>query len=223
MCQTLCMAQQRKPQFLQYEDMRPYHFGFLVGIHTQDFQIEHSGAVDENGQIWYGSVPSYTPGFSVGVLGDCRICDFLSLRLTPTIHFGSKTMSLVSDAPDCAIENVNIRSNYIMLPLDIRYRGARTNNYRPYILTGVCAGLDAGIRRKEAVQLQKINYYWEFGFGCDLYMPFFKLVPELKCCIGLNDIFEHDRLDESSLSFLHYTKAFDRITSRLLVLSFQFE
>ena len=45
-------AQHKKPQYLQYEDMRPYHFGFFVGLHTQDFQIAHTGAVDENGATW---------------------------------------------------------------------------------------------------------------------------------------------------------------------------
>jgi hypothetical protein len=67
----------------------------------------------------------------VGVLGDYRLRDNLSLRLSPTIHFGSKTMALVSDQPDCEIVTANIRSNYIMLPLNLRYRGARTDNSRP--------------------------------------------------------------------------------------------
>ena len=212
-----------KRQYLQYEDLRPYHFGFFVGLHSQDFQIDHSGAVDENGARWYGSVPAYTPGFSVGVLGDYRICDFLSARLTPSIHFGSKTMTLLSDQPDSRQTNVTIRSNYIMLPLSIRYRGARTDNYRPYLMTGLSLGIDAGSRKKEEILLKKMNCYWEMGVGCDLYMPYFRLVPELKFCLGLGDIFEHDRPDESSQAFVHYTNAFDRITSRLLVLSFQFE
>lgn len=214
---------QHKRQYLQYEDMRPYHYGFFVGLHTQDFQIDHSGYTDADGTRWYGSVPAFSPGFSVGVLGDCRLCDAFSLRVCPSIHFGSKTMSLVSDRPQTAIAQTTIRSNYIMLPLLLRYRGARTNNYRPYLISGISFGIDAGIRRKEAVQLKRWNTYWEFGVGCDLYSPYFRLVPELKCCLGLRDVFEHDRPDESSQAFINYTNAFDRITSRLIVLSFQFE
>ncbi|MBR0334309.1 MAG: PorT family protein [Bacteroidales bacterium] len=214
---------QHKRQYLQYEDLRPYHFGFSVGLHSQDFQILHSGAVDAQGNRWYGNVPAYTPGFSVGVIGDYRLADAFSLRLTPCIHFGSKSMNLFSDAPDTEIETVNIRSNYIMLPLLIRYRGARTNNYRPYIASGISVGIDAGRRKNEAVELTTLNTYWELAFGCDLYMPYFRLVPELKLCIGLDDIFQHHRPDEASQAFVNYTKAFDRITSRLIVLSFQFE
>lgn len=214
---------QHKRQFLQYEDLRPYHFGFSVGLHSQDFQILHTGALDAEGKRWYGNVPAYTPGFSVGVLGDYRLSDAFSLRLTPCIHFGSKNMNLFSDAPDSEIETVTIRSNYIMLPLLVRYRGARTNNYRPYIATGFSVGIDAGRRKNAAVELTTLNTYWELAFGCDLYMPYFRLVPEIKLCIGLDDIFQHDRLDEASQAFINYTNAFDRITSRLLVISFQFE
>lgn len=214
---------QHKRQFLQYEDLRPYHFGFSVGLHSQDFQILHTGALDAEGKRWYGNVPAYTPGFSVGVLGDYRLSDAFSLRLTPCIHFGSKNMNLFSDAPDSEIETVTIRSNYIMLPLLVRYRGARTNNYRPYIATGFSVGIDAGRRKNAAVELTTLNTYWELAFGCDLYMPYFRLVPEIKLCIGLDDIFQHDRLDEASQAFVNYTNAFDRITSRLLVISFQFE
>lgn len=214
---------QHKRQFLQYEDLRPYHFGFSVGLHSQDFQILHTGALDAAGNRWYGNVPAYTPGFSVGVLGDYRLSDAFSLRLTPCIHFGSKNMNLFSDAPDSEIETVTIRSNYIMLPLLVRYRGARTNNYRPYIATGFSVGIDAGRRKNAAVELTTLNTYWELAFGCDLYMPYFRLVPEIKLCIGLDDIFQHDRLDEASQAFINYTNAFDRITSRLLVISFQFE
>lgn len=214
---------QHKRQYLQYEDLRPYHFGFSVGLHSQDFQILHTGALDAAGNRWYGNVPAYTPGFSVGVLGDYRLSDAFSLRLTPCIHFGSKNMNLFSDAPDSEIETVTIRSNYIMLPLLVRYRGARTNNYRPYIATGFSVGIDAGRRKNAAVELTTLNTYWELAFGCDLYMPYFRLVPEIKLCIGLDDIFQHDRLDEASQAFVNYTNAFDRITSRLLVISFQFE
>lgn len=217
------LSAQQKVQYLQYEDLRKYHFGFHVGLHAQDLQITHSGAKDINGAAWYGSIPSYTPGFSVGVLGDYRICDFLSLRTTPSIHFGNKNMAFVSDQTDCPVENITVRSNYIMIPVSIRYRGARTNNYRPYLMTGFSIGIDAGIRKHEEIQLKKLNSYWEFGVGCDLYMPFFRLVPELKFCLGLDDVFQHERSDAGSDAFVHYTNAFDKITSKLIVLSFQFE
>lgn len=210
-------------RYLPYEDLKLYHFGFFIGMHTQDLHIDHSGMPDNNGAVWYGSVPSYAPGFSVGVLGDYRIADFLSLRLSPAIHFGTKDLALVSDQAGSEIITTSIRSNYIMVPLSIRYRGARSDNFRPYLMSGLSLGLDAGRRKRQEVLLKAINYYWEFGFGCDLYLPYFRLVPEIKFCLGLGDVFEHKRSDQGSDAYEQFTNAFDRMTSRLIVLSFQFE
>lgn len=214
---------QRKVQYLQYEDLKSYHLGFSIGMHTQDLIMDHSGTVDLNGDKWYGSVNNYTPGFSVGVIADLRLADFLSLRTTPSIHFGSKDVTLVSDAAASATVIANVRSNYILVPLNLRYRGARTENYRPYLMSGISAGLDMGRDKQQPLLLQPINMYWEIGAGCDIYMPYFRLVPELKVCLGMGDILVHSRTDQSSEAFLKYTNAFDAITSRLIVFSLQFE
>jgi len=220
---TTFLVAQNKVQYLQYEDLKPYHFGFSVGLHTQDLIMEHSGIADADGAKWYGNVSSYTPGFSIGVIGDLRITDFLSFRLTPTIHFGNKEVTLVSDVAGATPVTANVRSNYILVPVSLRYRGARTNNYRPYLLSGFSAGIDMGRDKREAILLKPMNLYWEIGTGCDLYLPYFKLVPELKFCLGLGDIFVHDRNDQDSEAFKKYTDAFNSITSRLLVFSLQFE
>lgn len=214
---------QKTVQYLQYEDLKPYHFGFLIGMHTQDLIFEHSGIPDAEGKVWYASVPSYTPGFTVGIIGDLRMADFLSLRLTPSIHFGSKQVTLVSYPKSEEEIKSQVRSNYIMIPLSLRYRGARTDNYRPYIMCGLSAGLDMGREERVPVLLRPVNTYLELGTGCDFYLPYFRLVPELKFCLGLGDIFIHDRKDQDSDVYLKYTNAFDSVTSRLLVLSLQFE
>ncbi|MFA6851480.1 MAG: porin family protein, partial [Selenomonadaceae bacterium] len=163
------------------------------------------------------------PGFSVGVIGDLRLADFISLRLTPTIHFGSKEVSLKSDAAGSTIEKASIRSNYIMIPFSIRYRGARSNNYRPYIMSGFSAGIDVGRDNQEPLLLKPVNLYWEIGTGCDFYLPYFRLVPELKFCLGLGDVFLHNRSDQDGEAFSKYTNSFDKVASRLLVFSLQFE
>lgn len=216
-------ASQKLIQYLQYEDLKTYHFGFSIGMHTQDLLMDHSGTTDANGDTWYGNVTNYTPGFSVGVIADLRLADFLSLRTTPTIHFGSKDVTLVSDVASTPKVTASVRSNYILVPLSLRYRGARTDNYRPYLISGLSAGIDMGRDKQQPLLLQPVNMYWEIGAGCDIYMPYFRLVPELKVCLGLGDILVHDRTDNSSDNFLKYTKAFDAITSRLIVFSVQFE
>ena len=39
------------------------------------------------------------------------------------------------------------------------------------------------------------NTYVEVGLGCDFYLPFFKLIPELKFCFGLANLLKKDRPD----------------------------
>jgi len=221
--QSVNLTAQSRVQYLEYEDLKPYHFGFLFGLNTQDLIFQHSGTKDANGNRWYANIPAYSPGFTVGVIGDLRLADFMSLRLTPSIHFGSKDVALKSDAPGATVEKVPVRSNYIMIPLSLRYRGARTNNYRPYIMSGFSAGIDMGRDKREPILLKPVNLYWEIGTGCDLYLPYFRLVPELKFCLGLGDIFEHQYSDQDSETVTKYANAFDKVTSRLVVFSLQFE
>ena len=80
---TLCgapqqlSAQVRKVQNRPYIDMRRWHYGFLFGLHMQDMELTNNGyrhLLDDGTQeAWFADVASYTPGFSVGVLGELRL------------------------------------------------------------------------------------------------------------------------------------------------------
>lgn len=86
------MAQERKLQHRPYIDQRRFHYGFLFGVHMQDLELKNNGYVDpETGEQWYADVDNYSPGFSVGVLGEMRLNTYLSLRLVPTLHSDRST------------------------------------------------------------------------------------------------------------------------------------
>ena len=85
----MAMAQKEKVKNLPYVDNKLFHLGFFVGLHTQDLLLTHSGVVS-NGQTWFAEIPSYSPGFSVGVIGDMYLNPYFNLRITPSIHFGDK-------------------------------------------------------------------------------------------------------------------------------------
>ena len=81
------MAQERKLQHRPYIDQRRFHYGFLFGVHMQDLELKNNGYVDpETGEQWYADVDNYSPGFSVGVLGEMRLNTYLSLRLVPAFR-----------------------------------------------------------------------------------------------------------------------------------------
>ena len=82
-------AQQEKVKNQPYVDNKLFHLGFHVGLHAQDMILTHSGA-NTNGEVWFAEIPSYSPGFSVGVIGDMYLNPYFNLRFTPTINFGDK-------------------------------------------------------------------------------------------------------------------------------------
>ena len=215
------MAQRERVKNQPYADMKWFHLGFHVGLHTQDLILTHSG-VSTNGETWFAEIPSYSPGFSVGVIGDLYLNPYLNLRFTPAIHFGDKKF-LFREQSSGEEFTTNVRSSYLNFPLDLKYTALRLNNYRPYILAGAYGSFDIGRKKGNPLLLKSTDFGLEFGMGCDLYLPFFKLCPELKFCFGLVDLLEKDRPDLVDQPTLKYTQALSKATSRMIVLTFNFE
>ncbi|MDE8698385.1 PorT family protein, partial [Bacteroides cellulosilyticus] len=71
--------------------------------------------------------------------------------------------------------------------------------------------------------VKPFDCYVEVGLGCDFYLPYFKLIPELKFCFGLANLIKKDRKDLTDQSLLKFTQSVDKITSRMIVLTFYFE
>lgn len=219
-------AQERKVQNRPYIDMRRWHYGFLIGTHFQDIEFTNNASIHttEEGtqEAWFADVASYTPGFSVGVLGELRMTEHIALRFVPTMHFGDKAVTF-REQQSGAMEWQAIKSTYLTVPVEVKYSAQRFNNYRPYVLAGLAPMLDLTVKRQRALLVQRADVAVEVGLGCDFYLPFFKLIPELKFCFGLSDILVKDRSDLTDKNLLKYTQALDKATSRMMVLTFYFE
>ena len=222
------LAQKQKPRNQPYADMKWYHLGFHIGLHTQDLILTNSGVVTSDGEVWFAEIPTYNPGFSVGVIGDLYLNPSMNLRFTPTVHFGDKTVIAVTkeykeNKNREAMMTTSVRSNYLTFPLDLKYSAFRLNNHRPYVLGGVYAAFDMGRKKGEPLLLKSFDYGVEFGFGCDIYLPFFKLCPEIKFCFGLANLLETDRRDLTKDTDMIMTQALSKASSRMVVLTFNFE
>jgi len=222
------IAQVQRPKNQPFADMKLYHLGFHIGLHTQDLILTNTGATTPDGEAWFVEIPSYSPGFSVGVIGDLFLNPYMNLRFTPTVHFGDKDVVAVTQNYKESIDideriNTYVRSNYLMLPLDVKFSSMRLNNYRPYVLAGVFAAFDMGRKKGEPLLLKGFDYGVEFGFGCDIYLPFFKLCPEIKFCFGLANVLEKNRPDILLESDMIMTNALSKATSRMIVFTFNFE
>lgn len=215
-------AQKQKVQHRPYIDQRKFHYGFLAGIHMQDLKFVNNGFVTEEGQTWFADVGEYSPGFTVGILGEFYLNHFLALRIVPSLYFGDKRVTLrESQSGETTVQN--IKSSYISVPLNLKFSAQRYNNYRPYMMAGVNTVYDLNTKKREPLLLKPFDCYLEVGLGCDFYMPFFKLIPELKFCFGLSNLIDKNRNDLNDLSLLKYTQSVDKATSRMIVLTFYFE
>lgn len=221
----LC-AQERKIQNRPFLDDRVWHYGFLVGFNIQDLRLANNGTayVNQNGGVeyWYADVPEYTPGFSVGVLGELKANDWLSLRIIPTMHFGDKKVVFKEQRSGKFTEQY-VKSTYLSVPLDLKISAARFNNYRPYVVTGLAPTVDLTVKKGKELLVKRTDVMFEIGMGLDLYYPYFKMIPELKFCFGLNNILDTDRRDLKDASLLKYSDALDKAQNSMIVLTLYFE
>lgn len=219
-------AQERKVQNRPYIDMRRWHYGFLFGLHMQDLEFTNNGYIhtleDGADESWFADVVAYNPGFSVGVLGELYLTEHLALRFIPTMHFGDK-MVYFHEQISGVMEKQNIKSTYFSVPVNVKYAAQRFNNYRPYVVAGVAPMLDLTVKKQKALLTKRFDLALEMGFGCDFYLPFFKLIPELKFCFGLTDLLVKDRSDLIDKNLLKYTQSLDGASSRMVVLTLYFE
>ncbi len=206
-----------------YADLKRLHFGFSVGLHFQDLLLSNNGFVTDDGETWFAEVPGHSPGFCVNVLADLRLSQYFNLRLSPGMYFGNKVVTYLETTNDVE-ETQNIRSNYVVVPLDLKYSALRYRNLRPYLVGGVMGVFDVARKRSEQLRLTSADLMLTIGFGCDFYLPFFKLCPEVKFCFGLRDLLDHTRNDLSNdPTMMKYTQSVDRARSRMVVVTFYFE
>ena len=180
------MAQERIAQNKPYIDLRPLHFGILVGMHLQDIELENVGpqmvaAPDgtQQEQLILCDADRWNPGFSVGVLADLRLSQHLSVRFTPTMHFGAKhlrfiNLSQTDENGRPHRETQDLKNTYISLPVDLKFSAQRFNNYRPYVLAGVNPMINLTGGEQDYVRLKRYDTFIEVGVGCDLYLRFFQ-------------------------------------------------
>lgn len=222
----LCLcsfAQKESIMNKPFIDNRKLHWGFFVGINFMDMELKNNGHIDpQTGEQWFTDVSRYNPGFSVGVLGALRLNRYMELRLTPTMHFGQKFLKM-HDNVSARDTTQNMHTNYIAMPLSVKFAAPRHNNFRPYFTLGLSPTLCLNKHDQEAVKRKPFDCYLEVGMGCDIYLPYFKLIPELKFCFGLADIISKQRGDLLDKSMMKFTNSLNGGSANMIVLSLYFE
>ena len=233
---TATGAQQRKVQNKPYIDLRPLHFGIQVGLNLQDVEFRNVGPQllelpesEAQTRTVLTDADTWNPGFSVGVVADMRLSQHLALRVVPTMHFGSKHLVFrdfqdLNDAGMPRETTQDLKNTYISLPVDLKFSAERFNNYRPYMLAGVSPMLNLSDKDQDFIHLKRYDTMVEVGLGCDYYLPFFKLIPELKFCFSLSNVFDKNHAKElTDATKQAFARSTDAAYSKMVVLTFYFE
>lgn len=206
-----------------YADLRPWHLGFSVGMHTQDIRFTHNGFITPEGESWFMEQPSFQPGFNVNGLFDMRLNDYFNVRFTPGLYFGNRDFRF-KETNSGEVLRQSLKSAYLVFPIDVKFSALRYRNLRPYFTTGIMPAIDLTRKSGEYIKLKGGDFYLTCGFGCDFYLPYFKFIPEVKFCFGLIDVIDNKRPDlTDDPATFKITQSISKAVSSMVVFSFYFE
>ncbi len=233
-------AQRRILENLPTYDYSKYHFGFTLALNQMHFTIKpvaglqykifdstYTQDFNADSAMLYSIENTPTLGFTVGIVSNLRLGESFDLRFIPSLSFGERYLDYRILSYRHGIDNLidirkNIPSTFIEMPLHLKYKSKRLNNYRAYILGGMNYRIDLSSQAKRKrdvtqiqVKLNKNDMYGELGVGFDFYFEWFKLGTEIKMSYGLFDILKR----EQNI----YTDGIDKLTSKIFQLSFTFE
>lgn len=231
-------AQERTVQNRPYTDLRPFHFGVVVGTHVQDMEVRMAGPMTittEDGTqetLVTADQSRWDPGINVGVLGELRLSTHFQLRVAPMMYFGTRhivfqDLKNLSASGKPEEKRQDMKTAYIAVAGDIIFAAPRFNNHRPYLMAGVNPMLNLSGSDSDYIKLKRYDVFLEVGLGCDLYLPFFKLRPELKFCYGLTNCLDTDHpkrfKDPSMADRFMYANSVKECRSKIIALTFYFE
>ncbi len=229
-------AQERTVENRPYTDLRKFHFGVLIGTHMQDIELVNAGhqtyvndANEEVPTCVTVDQDRWDPGFTVGVLGELRLSTHFQLRIAPSMYFGTRQLVyhnlLQKDVNEQSVEQrQEMKTAYFSTAFELIFAAPRFNNHRPYIMAGINPMLNLNSTNDDYLKLKKSDVFLEVGLGCDFYLPFFKLRPELKFMFGLTNTIDKNHVNNiQDKNMMPYAMSSKEAHSKMIALTFYFE
>lgn len=207
-------------QYNAYYDTKTLHFGFHVGFNSSSHRVQLSDSLNVAGVTDLRYItPDFGPGFQLGIISDLRIHEYLALRFTPTLMFSQRNFDYQFRNLD-KLTRKSVQMANVDLPLTLKFRSKRMKNYRVYVLGGIKGMIDMASQEKvvddiDKVKLRRIDLAYETGMGLDLYLPYFKLSPEIRVANGFRNVLVPETHD--------YSNFMESLRSRTWIFSFTFE
>lgn len=198
------------------------NYGFYLGINRANFQVNPNLPLPDSLKTIYSSPQT---GFSLGIVSELRLQEYVCVRFVPDIAFGSRKLEYHFETPTDTFDiTKNVESTFLDFPLDFKVRSKRLNNFAAYMGGGMKYTLDLASQKdvnnnttvaQQVVKLAKNDWAYEAGAGVDFFLPYFKFGIDLKLSMGLrNLLIKDDKVFSSSIETLH---------SKVFLISFTFE
>ena len=211
----------KKPQNLPRYDFKKIHFGFTLGINSLNFSLAKNNDFLNNDSL-LTLLARDQKGFNLGIVSNLRLGKYTDLRFIPTLVFGERILKYqFNNQSNSSLTDKRIESTLIDFPVSLKYKSARYNNFRTYVMCGVKYSLDIASQSEiddEGQELVKLNNHdlmIEGGFGIDFYLQYFKFSPQIKISHGIINILSKDKT--------LYTQTIDNLKTNSWMISFTFE
>lgn len=216
----------QKELYLPNHDDKTYYLGIGVLYNTARFQLHHDPSFLSSDTI-LAINPENAGGIGLAGIHTLRISPRFEVRaIFPQLLFSYKNLTYYLKHPNAANEeqpvmSKKIESILVGLPVHIKFRSDRIDNFRVYMFAGGKMEYDLASnararRAEELVKLKKIDYGVEAGIGFNFYFPVFILSPEIKISNGVTNSHSRD-------PNLKFSSTIDRLSSRMVVFSLIFE
>lgn len=209
---------------LENEDKKRLNWGYYLGFNQYDFKVDYLNHDYATNPTNIDDIfVSKNIGFNVGLIGELRINNYFDLRLEPGLYYNQRDIGFPNS--DMGTDLLELKSTYIHIPLLLKASTKRLGNIKPYIVGGAAYAFNLshaeGSRddiSEGTLSTRKSNYYWEVGFGIDIYLRYFKFSPSIRGSFAFKDeIYRGKPGDEP------YFKNIAGTYSRAIFVNFTFE
>ena len=160
-------------------------WGYFLGFNSYDYQFNYEH--DKKDILVDNSL-----GFSVGLIGNMRINEYLDLRFEPGLYITQRNLRYDPSYFDGVEFNSSdllreVKSTYIHLPLLLKISTKRINNFKPFVVGGFSTALNLSSNQENPddnsvgqFRTKKNVLFYELGFGIDFYLYWFKFTPSIR-------------------------------------------
>ena len=213
-------------RLIHYDYGSPWRFGFSLGLNVFDFSSTNAMKdvlIDGTMRKVRADVTTQRTGFDINAIIDYRIRPQWNLRTLPGISFGSRNLEFYDDNTNDLLHTMEMNSNYMELPIHLKFSATRHSNTRPYVFAGtnIRHNLSSSSNEKDGVffGIGNTEVFGEFGFGFEFYLTYFKFSIEAKFSTGVGNVLTKGPTE----GYESFYNVVDKLYSNMFMIKLHFE